>query len=117
MARLRIGGKRTMTFIVSAYIAPPALVAIMPLFLLVRSIGLMDSLIGLIIVEALVVCPVAVWLLDTFFRAIPPEVDEAAQIDGCGPVATLFAHPAAGLSPPGWSRWRSSRSSSCTTTS
>lgn len=89
MARLRIGGKRTMTFIVSAYIAPPV-VAIVPLFLLVRSIGLMDSLIGLIIVEALVVCPVAVWLLDTFFRAIPPEVDEAAQIDGCGPVATLF---------------------------
>jgi multiple sugar transport system permease protein len=89
MARLRIGGKRTMTLVVSAYIAPPV-VAIVPLFLLVRSIGLMDSLTGLIIVQALVISPVVVWLLDTFFRAVPPEVDEAAQIDGCGPITTLF---------------------------
>jgi multiple sugar transport system permease protein len=89
IARLGAGGKRTMTFIVSAYIAPPV-VAIVPLFLLVRTVGLMDSLVGLIIVEALMVSPVAVWLLDTFFRAIPAEIDEAAQIDGCSPVATLF---------------------------
>lgn len=88
IARLRVGEKRAMTFIVSAYVAPP-IVAVVPLFLLVRSVGLMDSLIGLALVEALMVCPVAVWLLDTFFRAIPPEVDEAAQIDGCGPVRTL----------------------------
>lgn len=88
MARLRTGNKRAMTFIVSAYIAPP-IVAVVPLFLLVRSAGLMDSLVGLTLVEALMVCPVAIWLLDTFFRGIPEEIDEAAQIDGCGPVRTL----------------------------
>jgi multiple sugar transport system permease protein len=89
MSRLRTGGKRTMTLIVSAYVAPP-IVAIVPLFLLMRSLGLIDSLVGLVLIEALMVTPVAVWLLDTFFRAIPVEVDEAAQIDGCGPIQTLF---------------------------
>ena len=34
---------------------------------------------------------VAVWLLDGFFRAIPFEIDEAAQIDGCGPIRTLVS--------------------------
>ncbi|MBF4561209.1 carbohydrate ABC transporter permease [Agreia pratensis] len=89
MSRLGTGGKRMMSVIVSAYIAPP-IVAIVPLFLLIRSVGLMDSLIGMVLIEGLLVTPVAVWLLDTFFSAVPGEIDEAAQIDGCGPIATLF---------------------------
>ncbi len=90
IARLRAGGDRALGFIVSAYIAPPV-VAVIPLFVLVRTVGLMDSVIGLGIVEGLLLTPVAVWLLDGFFRAVPFEIDEAAQIDGCGPVRTLWA--------------------------
>lgn len=90
IARLRIGGDRALGFIVSAYVAPPV-VAIIPLFILVRTAGLMDSVVGLGIVQGLLLTPVAVWLLDGFFRAIPREIDEAAQIDGCGPVRTLWA--------------------------
>ena len=90
MARLRTGGSRTLGLIVSAYVAPPV-VAIIPLFLLVRTVGLMDSVVGLGIIEGLLLTPVAVWLLDGFFRAIPEEIDEAAQLDGCGPLRTLWA--------------------------
>lgn len=90
MARLRVGGKQALGLIVSAYVAPPV-VAIIPLFVLVRSAGLMDSVLGLGIVEGLLLTPVAVWLLDGFFRAIPFEVDEAAQIDGCGPLRALWS--------------------------
>lgn len=90
IARLRIGGDRALGFVVSAYVAPPV-VAIIPLFILVRTAGLMDSVVGLGIVQGLLRTPVAVWLLDGFFRAIPREIDEAAQIDGCGPVRTLWA--------------------------
>ncbi|MFC3274249.1 carbohydrate ABC transporter permease [Agromyces mediolanus] len=88
MARLRTGGSRSMALIVSAYVAPP-IVAVIPLFMLVRTAGLMDNVIGLGLIEGLMVTPVAVWLLDGFFRGIPEEIDEAAQIDGCGPVRTL----------------------------
>lgn len=90
LARLRAGGKQTLGLVVSAYVAPP-IVAIIPLFVLVRTVGLMDSVIGLGIVEGLLLTPVAVWLLDGFFRAIPFEIDEAAQIDGCGVVRTLWS--------------------------
>lgn len=90
MARLRAGGKQTLGLIVSAYVAPP-IVAVVPLFILVRSLGLMDSVIGLGLMEGLLLTPVAVWLLDGFFRAIPDEIDEAAQLDGCGPLRTLWS--------------------------
>lgn len=89
IARLRVGGERVLGFIVSAYVAPPV-VAIIPLFVLVRTAGLMDSVVGLGIVQGLLLTPVAVWLLDGFFRAIPREIDEAAQIDGCGPLRALW---------------------------
>ncbi|KAA9159717.1 carbohydrate ABC transporter permease [Microbacterium lushaniae] len=90
MARLRVGGKQTLGLIVSAYVAPP-IVAIIPLFVLVRTAGLMDSVVGLGVVEGLLLTPVAVWLLDGFFRAIPFEIDEAAALDGCGPLRTLWS--------------------------
>lgn len=90
IARLRAGGKQTLGLIVSAYVAPPV-VAIIPLFVLVRTVGLMDSVVGLGIIEGLLLTPVAVWLLDGFFRGIPFEIDEAAQIDGCGPLRTLWS--------------------------
>ncbi|MEJ1088236.1 carbohydrate ABC transporter permease [Microbacterium sp. Mu-80] len=90
IARLRAGGTQVLGLIVSAYVAPPV-VAIIPLFLLVRTAGLMDSVVGLGVVEGLLLTPVAVWLLDSFFRAIPEEIDEAAQLDGCGPLRTLWS--------------------------
>ena len=90
IARLRVGGGQTLLLIVSAYIAPPV-VAIVPLFLLVRTAGLMNSPFGLGLVEGLMLTPVAVWLLDGFFRSIPGEIDEAAQLDGCGPIRTLVS--------------------------
>ncbi|MFV0252256.1 MAG: carbohydrate ABC transporter permease [Beutenbergiaceae bacterium] len=88
IARLGTGGGQALGLIVSAYVAPP-IVAIIPLFVLVRQAGLMDSVFGLGIVEGLLLTPVAVWLLDGFFRSIPHEIDEAAQLDGCGPGRTL----------------------------
>ncbi|WP_430592224.1 carbohydrate ABC transporter permease [Humidisolicoccus flavus] len=88
IARLRTGGNNILGLIVSIYIAPP-IVAIVPLFLLVRGVRLMDTIAGLLVVEALLLTPVVIWLLDNFFRAIPEEIDEAAQLDGCGPWRTL----------------------------
>ncbi len=51
----------------------------------------MDSVVGLGLIEGLMLTPVAVWLLDSFFRAIPAEIDEAAALDGCGPLRTLWS--------------------------
>jgi ABC-type glycerol-3-phosphate transport system permease component len=60
----------------------PGIVVVVPLILILRQIGLTDSLIGLIIAYQLVTVPVATWLLKSYMDDIPIEIDEAALIDG-----------------------------------
>lgn len=88
MVRFRTGGKGLATFVLSSYVAPPV-VAMIPLFFLLRWGGLIDSLPGLALVHGLANLPVAVWLLDSFVRAVPREIEEAAWVDGAGVVGTL----------------------------
>lgn len=74
-------GDRLLTVLLASYCAPP-IVAIIPLFFLLRHAGLTNSVSGLILVNGIAGVPVAVWLLDGFVRRIPIEIDEAAVIDG-----------------------------------
>ncbi|AMO62050.1 binding-protein-dependent transport system inner membrane protein [Mycolicibacterium phlei] len=77
----RVAGERLLTALLAAYCAPP-IVAIIPLFFLLRSLGLTNNVVGLILVNGIASVPVAAWLLDGFVRRIPVEIDEAAVIDG-----------------------------------
>jgi multiple sugar transport system permease protein len=88
MVRFGIGGRRLYSFVLASYTAPPV-VALLPLFFLLRRLHLIDSLMGLAIVYALANVPVAVWLLDGFIRHMPREIEEAAWVDGAGLVTTL----------------------------
>lgn len=83
-----VRGERLLTVLLASYCAPP-IVAIIPLFFLLRYAGLTNSLAGLILVNGIAGVPVAAWLLDGFVRRIPVEIDEAAAIDGLSVVATL----------------------------
>lgn len=74
-------GERLLTVLLASYCAPP-IVAIIPLFFLLRSLGLTNNVVGLILVNGIASVPVAAWLLDGFVRRIPVEIDEAAVIDG-----------------------------------
>lgn len=56
----------------------------LPLFLLMRNLGLVDTVHGLAFVYVAINTPFTVWLMDGFFRQIPRALDEAAYIDGCG---------------------------------
>lgn len=89
MARYRTGGKALYSLVLSSYVAPPV-VALLPLFFLLRVAGLIDSVLGLAIVYGLMNVPVAVWLLDSFVRGVPREIEEAAWVDGAGRFATLL---------------------------
>jgi len=83
MVRLRVGGRFLPSFTLSSYVAPPV-VALVPLFLLLRATGLINSLVGLALVYGLANLPVAFWLLSGFIRRVPQEIDEAAWLDGAG---------------------------------
>lgn len=68
----------------------PIFVLIAPLYLLLRDIGLLNSYGGLILTYAAINLPVAIFFYTSFFRQIPVELEEAAAIDGSGPLRTFF---------------------------
>jgi raffinose/stachyose/melibiose transport system permease protein len=68
----------------------PATVAILPLLILVRDLGLLDNPLGLALPEAAFGLPLTVIILRPFFRSIPKELEDAAEIDGCGQLGFFF---------------------------
>ncbi len=62
----------------------PFRLAIVPLFLLLNHLGLIDSRLGLILVYAATGIPFSIFILSSFFRQLPQELSEAARIDGAG---------------------------------
>jgi multiple sugar transport system permease protein len=82
------GGRLLAGTLTSPWLLPP-IVAVIPLLALLRVLGLTNTLLGLTLVYGLANVPVAVWLLQPFLRRIPVEIDEAAQLDGAGPLRVL----------------------------
>ncbi|CAO3425885.1 carbohydrate ABC transporter permease [Azospirillum endophyticum] len=81
-----VPGKRTrdvLMWMLSTKMLPPVGVLI-PIYLLFRDTGLLDSRIGLVIVLTLINLPIIVWMLFTYFREIPGEILEASRMDGAG---------------------------------
>ena len=67
----------------------PIVLLILPLFVLMRKIGILDTHIGLILANSTVAIPFAVWMLTSYVGAIPRSLDEAAMIDGCSRLQAL----------------------------
>ena len=60
----------------------PAVGVLVPMYLLFRDLGLLDSRIGLTVVLTLINLPIVIWMLYTYFKEIPGEILEAARMDG-----------------------------------
>lgn len=71
------------------YMFPPILLSI-PLFVMLKNVGLINSLIGLALAHVAFTLPLVMWLAIIFFQAIPLELDESAMIDGAGRLKTLW---------------------------
>jgi ABC-type glycerol-3-phosphate transport system permease component len=72
-----------------ALMAVPPVVLVIPLFVMMADLGMLNSLIGVILIYSGLLVPLSVYLLVGFFRGIPRELDEAAFIDGAGRAAVL----------------------------
>ncbi len=87
--RFRFRGKNLFgVWLLLAYMLPEFLF-IIPMYVLYQRIGLYDSHIGLALVYQVHSLPFAVWLIRSFFKEVPAELDDAARIDGCGHLMTL----------------------------
>ncbi|MBB5751416.1 carbohydrate ABC transporter permease [Prosthecomicrobium pneumaticum] len=90
MIRLKVAEGWLPQATLASYMAPPV-VALLPLFFLLKFTGLLNSQLGLALVYAFGNVPVAFWLLAPFLRRVPLEIEQAAAIDGAGPVRTLVS--------------------------
>jgi ABC-type glycerol-3-phosphate transport system permease component len=68
----------------------PFVLVIIPLFLVLKSFHLINSLTGLVLVYVVWNLPFALWMLQGYVRAVPASLEEAAAIDGCGRFTTLL---------------------------
>lgn len=89
LARFNVGGKNFRFWILSQRMFPPVAM-ILPLYILMRRLHLLDTYGALIITYTVVNLPFTVWLMRGFIKDIPKELDEAAFIDGCSIWGTFW---------------------------
>lgn len=82
LARLRFRGKNTLLGLLLAASMFPQISIVSPLYLLLRSLGLIDTYPGLVLPYVTFAMPLDVWLLVGFFQQLPRELEEAALVDG-----------------------------------
>ncbi|MER7727442.1 carbohydrate ABC transporter permease [Streptomyces sp. NPDC096323] len=96
VSRYDFRGKRAFTVTVLSTQMFPGILFLLPLFLIYVNIGnatgiaLFGSREGLILTYLTFSLPFSIWMLTGYFDSIPRELDEAAKVDGCGPVSALF---------------------------
>ncbi len=82
LGRIEFRGRMSMLFIILGVSMFPQIAVLSGLFALIRAMGLYDSLAGLILSNLILTLPFATWVLTTFMRAMPRELEQAAIIDG-----------------------------------
>lgn len=89
-SRLDFRGNRTIFVgLLATQFIPPVVIAL-PFFLLYTDLGLIDSRIGLIIINLSILVPYATWLIKGFIDSVPQEIEHAAMVDGCGPISVIY---------------------------
>ncbi|MER6620471.1 carbohydrate ABC transporter permease [Streptomyces sp. NPDC000931] len=99
MARHRTALARAATGWVVVSQAFPFVLLIIPLFLVLKNLRLIDSVPGLVLVYVVWALPFALWMLTGYVRAVPAELEEAAAVDGAGRLRTLVSVTAPLLAP------------------
>jgi multiple sugar transport system permease protein len=97
MARHR---QAALGFLVLSVRILPGIAFLVPLFVIYRRLGLINTLGGIVLTHVIVVLPLIIWIMAGFFEDIPRELEEAALIDGCSRVGT-FVRIVLPLSRPG----------------
>jgi ABC-type glycerol-3-phosphate transport system permease component len=90
LARYTFRGSQFIYYAMLAGLTFPIFLAVVPLFLTLRNIGLLNTLPGLIITYVAFALPFTVFFLYAFFKSLPQEIAEAAAIDGAGPWRIFF---------------------------
>jgi multiple sugar transport system permease protein len=83
ISRYRFRGRSAMLTFYLVVRMFPAVLLLLPLYIMLRTVGLLDTLFGLAATYTTFLLPVSLLMLKGFFDAVPPELEDAARIDGC----------------------------------
>jgi ABC-type glycerol-3-phosphate transport system permease component len=89
LARMQFRGRYAILAFVLAVSMFPQISLVAPLYLLLREAGLIDTYPGLVLPYLTFAMPLTIWLLVGYFRHLPPDLEEAAAMDGAGRLRTL----------------------------
>jgi multiple sugar transport system permease protein len=89
-ARLRMPGKNALFVFILATQMLPGIAVLVPLYVTMRSLGLIFTYQGLVIAYLTFNLPYVIWLLRAFFVSIPLEIEEAARLDGCSRIGAIL---------------------------
>ncbi len=88
-SRFRFPGRRVLMLQFLLVNMFPIVLLIIPLFIIMKSLGLLDTHLGLILAHSTFSIPFATWMMISYFDAIPRSLDEAAMVDGCTPIGAM----------------------------
>jgi multiple sugar transport system permease protein len=90
LARFRIRGTRVLlVFLLATMLIPPIAIAL-PVLYLVIQLGIRDTVLGLILINAAFWSPILIWLVRGAFISVPAEIEGAARMDGCSRIGAIF---------------------------
>ena len=83
LARLQFRGRSLLLFGILASRLIPALSLAIPIVLVAKKVGMSDKIISLVFINLSFILPYVIWLLQSYFKTIPLELEDAGRIDGC----------------------------------
>jgi multiple sugar transport system permease protein len=90
ISRLRFRGRNLVLLFFLASLAFPLPMMMITMYGMFTAAGLLDTYLALILGHTILTLPIVVWLMKDFFDTLPIELEEAAVVDGAGPLYTLF---------------------------
>ena len=90
LGRIQFKGKASLMLAILAVSMFPQVAVLSGMFELLQALGLYNLSIGLVVPYTVFTLPFTVWILTTFMRGLPKELEEAAILDGCGPLRIIF---------------------------
>jgi len=90
LSRFKIKGKKALILGIFSTQMFPQVLLIIPMYLIVFSLQMLDTVIGVVLGQLILVLPFSIWMLKGFFDNIPVDIDDSARIDGCNIFQRLF---------------------------
>ncbi|MYI01143.1 MAG: ABC transporter permease subunit [Gammaproteobacteria bacterium] len=89
-SRYQFAGRKGAMFVFMLIQMFPGIIILVPYFMVMKTLGLLNTSIGLIVAYSVTALPLCVWMLKGFFDAVPRALEEAALLDGCNRVEVFF---------------------------